>query len=92
MMTTLAPTPVVLPASFRDFVEWEQRLLVTEAGRMNRKFWLQQGRAVLRVTPTYSSGLFFLQAQVELVGNKDQSASPPLATTDDLWVDRKSVV
>jgi hypothetical protein len=54
--------------------------------RTDRNFWLQQGRAVLRVTPTYTSGSFFVQAQVELVGNKDQDATPPLATTDDLWV------
>jgi hypothetical protein len=54
--------------------------------RTDRSFWLQQGRAVLRVTPTYTSGSLFVQAQVELVGNKDQASSPPLATTDDLWV------
>jgi hypothetical protein len=58
----------------------------SDGQRVDRKFWLQQGRAVLRLTPTYSSGAFFIQAQVELVGNKDQSAATPLATTDDLWV------
>jgi hypothetical protein len=54
--------------------------------RTDRNFWLQQGRALLRVTPTYTSGLWFAQAQVELVGNGNQDASPPLDTTDDLWV------
>lgn len=54
--------------------------------RTDRQFALQQGRAVLRFTPTYTDGNFFVQAQVELVGNKDQAATPPLATTDDLWV------
>ena len=34
---------------------------------------LQQGRLLVRVTPTYSLGDFFVQAQAELVANKDQS-------------------
>jgi hypothetical protein len=54
--------------------------------RTDRKFYLQQGRAVLRLTPTWSDGSLFIQGQVELVGNKDQAAAPPLPTTDDLWV------
>jgi hypothetical protein len=35
----------------------------------NSAMMLQQGRAVLRVTPTYTDGNFFIQGQVELVGN-----------------------
>ena len=37
--------------------------------------YLQQGRSLLRVTPTYSRGDFFVQAQAEIVANKDQSAT-----------------
>jgi hypothetical protein len=50
-------------------------------------YWLQQGRAVLRVTPTYTDGRFFIQGQAELVANKDQTVTQPsVADTDDLWV------
>lgn len=50
-------------------------------------YWLQQGRAVLRLTPTYTAGRFFIQTQAELVANKDQTvAQPSVADTDDLWV------
>jgi hypothetical protein len=52
--------------------------------------YIQQGRAVLRVTPTYSSGDWFVQGQVELVGSKDQTQTQPglaaAADTDDVWV------
>ena len=50
---------------------------------------LQQGRLLVRVTPTYSLGDFFVQAQAELVSNKDQSLSqnsiPNQADADDVW-------
>jgi hypothetical protein len=63
----------------------------------NTTRWLQQGRAVLRVTPTYTSGRFFIQAQAELVANGCQStgstgkggcdqAGKGTVDTDDLWV------
>jgi hypothetical protein len=61
----------------------------------NTKRWLQQGRAVLRVTPTYTKGRFFVQAQAELVGNGCQSTGDATSCnpgnsgtvdTDDLWV------
>jgi hypothetical protein len=56
--------------------------------------WLQQGRGVLRVTPAYVSGNFFIQAQVELVGNQCQQAGGTTSScqtfgtfdTDDLWI------
>jgi hypothetical protein len=53
--------------------------------------WLQQGRGVLRVTPTYTNGSFFIQGQVELVGNVCQVAGTVCTTegtfdTDDLWI------
>jgi hypothetical protein len=51
------------------------------------KYWLQQGRLLLRVTPTYTHGNFFVQAQAELVANKDQSLhQPDVVDADDLWV------
>ncbi len=60
----------------------------------NTRRLLQQSRAVLRVTPTYASGDFFLQAQAELVLNNCQSTGSVqcdqqgsgTVDTDDLWV------
>jgi len=50
-------------------------------------FWLHQSRAVLRATPTYSSGDFFVQGQVEIVGNYNQTVQRGDAPdTDDLWL------
>jgi hypothetical protein len=63
--------------------------------------YLMQGRGVLRVTPTYVHGRFFVQGQAELVGNlcqatNDGSAVNPAVntvctsagtfSTDDLWI------
>jgi hypothetical protein len=51
------------------------------------KYWLQQGRIVLRVTPTWSDGDHFIQAQAELVAAKDQSQAQPFtADADDVWI------
>ena len=53
------------------------------------KEYLQQGRFLLRVTPTYSNDIWFVQAQAEFVANKDQTQTQPatgIADTDDLWV------
>ena len=62
---------------------------------------LQQGRGVLRLTPAYVNGRFFIQGQVELVGNLcqasnngDQFSTLPNPVcqgagtfdTDDLWI------
>jgi hypothetical protein len=61
-----------------------------ERGNPNERnidYWLQQGRVLVRVTPTYSKGDFFVQGQAELVANKDQSQrQPDVADTDDLWL------
>lgn len=48
----------------------------------------QQGRVLFRVTPTYSSGLWFAQAQAEFVANKDQidAQANGLVDADDVWV------
>jgi hypothetical protein len=55
--------------------------------------FLQQGRGLLRLTPTYVSGngKFFIQSQVELVGNLCQASSQVClqsgtVDTDDLWI------
>ena len=46
-----------------------------------------QGRFALRVTPTYSNGSWFVQAQAELIANLDQlDPQPQVVGTDDLWV------
>lgn len=51
------------------------------------KRWLQQGRFVLRATPTYVKGDWFVQGQAEFVANKDQTVNhPAVADTDDLWL------
>ena len=60
----------------------------------NSALWYQQGRGVIRLTPTYVTDRFFIQGQIELVGNMCQSASPTnivcqasgTFSTDDLWV------
>jgi hypothetical protein len=64
------------------------------ATAVNSTRWQQQARAVLRVTPTYTSGRFFIQAQAEVVGNGCQStgtttcdqAGTGTVDTDDLWL------
>lgn len=55
--------------------------------QQNINYLLQQGRVLLRITPTYTDGSFFVQGQAELVANKDQSLrQPDVADTDDLWI------
>jgi hypothetical protein len=55
--------------------------------------YFQQGRGLLRVTPTYVRGNFFIQGQAELVGNLCQTGSvvntvcnAGTFSTDDLWI------
>jgi hypothetical protein len=60
----------------------------------NSALWYQQGRGVVRLTPTYVADAFFIQGQIELVGNMCQSAAATNVVcqasgtfdTDDLWV------
>ena len=59
----------------------------------NSSMYIGQGRGLLRVTPAYVHGGFFIQAQAELVGNLCQTASVVNTvcnngtfTTDDLWI------
>ena len=59
----------------------------------NSTMYFQQGRGLLRVTPAYVRGRFFIQGQAELVGNLCQTASTTNTvcntgtfSTDDLWL------
>jgi hypothetical protein len=46
-----------------------------------------QGRYALRLTPTYTNGSWFVQAQAEIIGNLNQlETQPRVVDTDDLWV------
>lgn len=46
-----------------------------------------QGRFNLRVTPTYTNGTWFVQAQAELIANLNQlDPQPKVVDADDLWV------
>jgi len=50
---------------------------------------LDQGRFVLRVTPTYTNGSWFVQANAEMVANTDQydvQPAPSVVGADDVWV------
>ena len=59
-------------------------------GTDNIKYWKQQSRLLLRVTPTYSlDDGWFIQGQAELVATEDQSIArgdTGGADTDDLWL------
>lgn len=59
-----------------------------DPNQRNITYWLQEGRFVFRVTPTFNIGKnLFIQGQVELVANKDQTLSQPtVVDTDDLWI------
>jgi hypothetical protein len=49
--------------------------------------YVQQGRFLLRVTPTWSDGKWFAQGQAELVADRDQEQpAPSVSNVDDLWV------
>ena len=53
--------------------------------------YLQQGRMLVRVTPTYSDGRFFVQGQAEIVANECQTGGAACLNagtvdTDDMWI------
>ncbi len=75
-----------LDTSYEKFGPWGPNPNL-ENGRI--EYWKQQGRMLLRVTPTYSFDDWFVQGQVELVGTEDQTVSRSdvgAADTDDLWL------
>ncbi|HMI86066.1 MAG TPA: hypothetical protein VK550_18345, partial [Polyangiaceae bacterium] len=49
-------------------------------------YWLQQGRFLFRVTPTYTQGNYFVQGQAEFVANKEQSTPASVTDADDVWI------
>ena len=58
---------------------------------LDSSMYLQQGRGLLRVTPTYVHGSFFVQGQAELVANLCQSTTSVCTavgtfSNDDLWI------
>jgi hypothetical protein len=73
--------------SYEKFGPWGNNNNI-EADRI--KYWKQQARMLLRVTPTYAIDRdYFIQGQVELVGTGDQLAlrsDVGGADTDDLYV------
>ncbi len=73
--------------SYEKFAPWGPNPNL-ESSRV--AYWKQQGRMLLRVTPTYSFDEdWFVQGQVELVGTEDQTISRSdvgAADTDDLFL------
>ena len=74
-----------------------ERINRNHAQLLNSSMYLQQGRGLLRVTPTYVRDSFFVQGQAELVANLCQATAPNPGTagvcavagtftTDDLWI------
>jgi hypothetical protein len=76
-----------LDTAYVKFAPWGPG---AQAVQDQQAYATQQGRMLLRVTPTYSFTDWFVQGQVELVGTEDQSASREssggAADTDDLWL------
>ena len=61
----------------------QDRSLETEN---DRKFWLQEGRFLLRATPTYSNGDWFAQAQGELLAWSNAVKGDLPIDVDDAWL------
>jgi hypothetical protein len=49
-------------------------------------FWLQNGRMLLRVTPTYTNGRFFVRAGGAFLAHVDEIAGNESIDTDDAWL------
>jgi hypothetical protein len=61
----------------------QDRSLSTE---QDRRFWLQEGRFLLRATPTYSNGDWFAQAQGELLAWSNAVKGDLPIDVDDAWL------
>ncbi|HEX7509370.1 MAG TPA: hypothetical protein VF550_21535, partial [Polyangia bacterium] len=74
--------------SYEKFAPWGDNSTVVNSSRI--RYWKQQSRLLLRVTPTYSfDNDWFVQGQAELVATEDQTAKrgdPGGADTDDLYL------
>jgi hypothetical protein len=63
-----------------------EHIAVGDPSQQSAKFQLQEGRALLRATPTWSDGNYFVQGQAELVANKNQITPSFSTNVDDMWV------
>ncbi len=75
-----------LDTAYEKFAPWGANPNINQS---RIAYWKQQGRMLLRVTPTYDFDDYFVQGQVELVGTEDQTISRSDtggADTDDLWL------
>ncbi|HEY4185949.1 MAG TPA: hypothetical protein VGP07_12825 [Polyangia bacterium] len=74
--------------AYEKFSPWGNNSAVVSQD--NNKYWKQQSRLLVRITPTYSFGDdMFLQGQVEMVGTGDQTINRGDvggADTDDLYL------
>lgn len=53
----------------------------------DHRYLVNQSRGVARVSPTHTTGSWYVQAQAELVANGDQAVPQPTnVSTDDLWI------
>jgi hypothetical protein len=76
-----------LDTAYVKFAPWGQNAQAINGDQVS--YWTQEGRMLLRVTPTYSFEDWFVQGQVELVGTEDQTLGRSDlggADTDDLWL------
>lgn len=73
--------------SFVKFAPWGEH---PDLEGSKIRYWKQQSRLLLRVTPTYSlDDGYFIQGQVEMVGTGDQTLGRSAVggqDTDDLWL------
>ena len=78
-----------IDTSYQKFGPWT-KFSVSSLKQSKIKYWKQQSRMLLRVTPTYALGNgYFVQGQAELVGTEDQTIGRGEvggADTDDLWL------
>jgi hypothetical protein len=88
----MARTGVGVSGAFWTDTGYETIIRNDKDGKMpGSKMAYQQGRGVLRLTPTYVQGRFFIQGQAELVANQCQATTDVCTTsgtfsTDDLWI------
>ncbi|HTB58036.1 MAG TPA: hypothetical protein VLC06_09195 [Polyangia bacterium] len=76
-----------LDTAYVKFAPWGQGGAAVNSDQV--AYSTQQGRMLLRVTPTYSFADWFVQGQVELVGTENQTiqrSDVGGADTDDLWL------
>ena len=81
-----------IDTAYQKFAPWSnaKKPPTTTINQSNIKYWKQQSRLLLRITPTYSmNDGWFIQGQAELVGTGDQvitRSDVGGADTDDLFL------